>query len=467
MSTIACPNCGKPLRAGARFCGNCGATLPAPARPAVPPPPSATICPHCGKPIREGARFCGSCGKSVDLEPEAPGDASPAGEPVTSAPSAAPAAVPLAAQGNSQAALPASQQETRRTAPGSAPAHPVETGPGRRVSSPHPAPPPSAAGAVARAAPTQRRRIGLWLALVGGVACLGLLAGAYILADQMDWLKGLPVPGGEPATAAALAPAATNPVVPATETEAVQATTPSSLMPVVASPATATGEPTAIATSAPTLPAPTETTVPLSPTLPAAPSLQATTAVPQEVVALFDDTFDNGLAGYWRTWGSPRPLIDRGPGDAWLSLKALDVPTSGGITSRRDFVIFNEPGAEIEFEAQLDSNYPLGVLLFDWDPLDQFERGPDNGDAGLIHLELRKGEVRLQTAMSGERCSHAITGQTMHTYAMRIETGQAIKLYIDGQATPCSISDMGLDPMAGSVSFSGLGWITRVKVSLP
>ncbi len=473
MSTIACPNCGKPLRAGARFCGNCGATLPAPARPAAPPPPSDTSCPHCGKPIREGARFCGSCGKAVDLEPEAPGVDGAAGEPVTPTPPAASPAVTVTAPGSAAA----SQQETRRTTPSAAPstlpsappARVADTGPGRAASGPHPAPPSAVPGA-AKATPTQARRLGLWLALVGVLACVGLLAGGYFLADQMEWLNGLPLVGSKPTTAAVLAPIATGAAAPLVASP--------SLVPVAASPAPATSQPTATAaatsapTSAPTVPPPTETIAPASPTLPVAPTQSAApaaapVAAPQQVFVLFDDTFDNGLAGYWRTWGSPRPLIDRGPGDAWLSLKALEVPTAGGITSRRDFVVFNEPGAAIEFEAQLDSNYPQGRLLFDWDPLDQFERGPDNGDAGLIHLELRKDDVRLQTGMSGENCSYQVTGQTKHTYTLQVEAEQAVNLYVDGQASTCAISDMGLDPMAGSISFSGLGWITRVKVSLP
>ena len=44
-----CPKCKNEVKKGARFCGNCGAPLPA-------------LCPKCGNEVKEGARFCGNCG---------------------------------------------------------------------------------------------------------------------------------------------------------------------------------------------------------------------------------------------------------------------------------------------------------------------------------------------------------------------------------------------------------------------
>ncbi len=62
---LTCPRCGQPLRAGARFCGRCGAQLEEPAE-APPPPLDEPRCPVCHAPVRPGARFCGACGHALD-----------------------------------------------------------------------------------------------------------------------------------------------------------------------------------------------------------------------------------------------------------------------------------------------------------------------------------------------------------------------------------------------------------------
>jgi class 3 adenylate cyclase/tetratricopeptide (TPR) repeat protein len=49
----ACPRCGAPAPAGARFCGACGTGL-------------ASGCPACGAQNPPGNRFCGSCGSAID-----------------------------------------------------------------------------------------------------------------------------------------------------------------------------------------------------------------------------------------------------------------------------------------------------------------------------------------------------------------------------------------------------------------
>ncbi|MBN2169251.1 MAG: zinc ribbon domain-containing protein [Actinobacteria bacterium] len=58
----ACPHCGAPMEAGARFCPNCGQA----------PVTATNICPSCGSPVSPGARFCGNCGKSTVSEPATP-----------------------------------------------------------------------------------------------------------------------------------------------------------------------------------------------------------------------------------------------------------------------------------------------------------------------------------------------------------------------------------------------------------
>ncbi len=82
--TGICPHCNKPVRPGARFCGNCGRALVAPTMPPTPPQPPQSqlggICPRCGKPIRVGARFCPYCRALLVIADIAPvRDTPPAG----------------------------------------------------------------------------------------------------------------------------------------------------------------------------------------------------------------------------------------------------------------------------------------------------------------------------------------------------------------------------------------------------
>lgn len=64
-STISCVQCGRPIRAGARFCAGCGAAAPPTLVSSLPLGMSAptTMCSHCGQPLRPNARFCSQCGQ--------------------------------------------------------------------------------------------------------------------------------------------------------------------------------------------------------------------------------------------------------------------------------------------------------------------------------------------------------------------------------------------------------------------
>lgn len=62
MLTQSCPNCGNPVRGGAKFCGHCRHPLSAPIQ--MTPPFLAEIrCPRCGTSNRSNARFCSHCGQ--------------------------------------------------------------------------------------------------------------------------------------------------------------------------------------------------------------------------------------------------------------------------------------------------------------------------------------------------------------------------------------------------------------------
>lgn len=63
---LACPHCHAPLQSGARFCANCGQSVPL----AVTATPVSNPCPHCGAPLLPDALFCTECGHKV-VTPEA------------------------------------------------------------------------------------------------------------------------------------------------------------------------------------------------------------------------------------------------------------------------------------------------------------------------------------------------------------------------------------------------------------
>lgn len=59
-----CPSCGKPLAAGSKFCGGCGAKVGVSvAGPAATPGPA--VCPQCRAELKPNVRFCGKCGQKV------------------------------------------------------------------------------------------------------------------------------------------------------------------------------------------------------------------------------------------------------------------------------------------------------------------------------------------------------------------------------------------------------------------
>jgi membrane protease subunit (stomatin/prohibitin family) len=54
LAAIACPKCQTPAAPGAKFCANCGTTIPA-----------AAACPKCQASVAPGAKFCANCGNSL------------------------------------------------------------------------------------------------------------------------------------------------------------------------------------------------------------------------------------------------------------------------------------------------------------------------------------------------------------------------------------------------------------------
>jgi VWFA-related protein len=60
---LLCPHCGRPVRAGVRFCGACGKSLVA--SPSPPAPVASNVCPRCGNMLHTGVKFCAKCGTKL------------------------------------------------------------------------------------------------------------------------------------------------------------------------------------------------------------------------------------------------------------------------------------------------------------------------------------------------------------------------------------------------------------------
>jgi uncharacterized OB-fold protein len=85
-SQIKCPNCGKSIAPGHKFCPFCGATLVQPAQQPTQSQPASEeatvgpVCLKCGSPVRAGSKFCMSCGQSLEGMWDAPEQSEAQGE---------------------------------------------------------------------------------------------------------------------------------------------------------------------------------------------------------------------------------------------------------------------------------------------------------------------------------------------------------------------------------------------------
>ncbi|MBN1146996.1 MAG: zinc ribbon domain-containing protein [Anaerolineales bacterium] len=424
---MTCPKCGKPLRPGVRFCGNCGS--PVPATPLQRGPaddagaaqgdgaleqPGGSLCPQCKSPVRPGAKFCNNCGYPLGQEEQQAAAARVAGAPpAVAAPPKAPAPRPA---------------------------------PGRLIAPPKPA-----------AAP---RRPSIWtwaLASVLVVACvLAVAAGFLYVRDPLGWFGR--------ATATLLTPPTAAQV--ATQTLAQPAAPTSTAIPTLESTVTPTDTllpPLPTQTLPPTLaitPAIITPTATFTPTASLTPSLQAD--------ILIDEDFSGLLMSNWVPWGSPHPLVSSGATGNWLDLKA-EMPNTAGVTSKQ--TVINAPGVIIEFVAQLNPTFSRYTLTFEWDPLPYRRDRSDPEDRatpGALHLEIRKNRLIVAASAANNGCQiEDVAGDISHTYRFQIVEGQGVDLYLDGQLQPvCQIANMRVNPTPGHISFTGLGWLTHVKVTI-
>lgn len=411
-----CPHCGKPLRPGSRFCGNCGNTVESPV--AERPPGLAAAgtgeaggevradetsqagwlpCPHCGKPVRPGAKFCHNCGRAISVEESAGPSAVPE-------PSGIEVTAPVAQmEGHAQS-------ETRTTTPEQK---------------------------------RRKNRSAVPMVIAGLLlACVAAITGGYLyLRDPFNWFSAGPL---------------------AMQTASLPSASPAS--PTLAPSPNPTGVP-ATATLVPTTALAASSTSTISP-----PATLTPTATPAQPQVLLLEDFDGALNEQWVVWLEPespdRPKISTGPGEKFLELMAIQVPGEAGVTTRDEIPI--TAGLDIQFIGQLKVDLPGHVIMLDWDPID-VERGPLSTQPGEIHLEIWRDKIIFGTT-SGEleACQSPITGFDEHSYRIFIESNQDMSLYVDGSQNPlCVLKPVLTQPEPGFLTFTGAGWITKIQVTAP
>lgn len=513
MATTPCPNCGKPLRPGSRFCGSCGHVIssgtsagqaagqPA-ARPPVAPQPAAVQpqaaaqlsgppCPHCGKPLRPGAKFCNNCGKSI----------APSGPVADSTPPPKPALSRTPAQKTPASGLSASTSPATTLPPVARPVSP------------------------AKRPPRTGLRIGI--IAVALVLCVAVVGGGTL---ALDYFGVLPL----------------GIISKATQTEVAVATT-----------AETTLEPP-VTTEAPP---PTKEQVQEASPTPVTPTLEQVTATepsptitptvkPEETTlrVLLDDHFaSTDISTNWNAWGSPRPRVNAKVSPPYLELTSGDRADAAGVTTFVD--VPYKPLVLIEFDASLHAVQGLPMKFY-WDkkdyvrknnaPLDGGGGGGNGGGGGVddggddggacigpfcpasasaasvavaadrttvskktaldfflstglnlpslldflgIQAQQTSGVVGIEVGIfkggidlsfpSGKICSAPLSGKTQHTYQIRMLSGAAptdppqAQLFVDGVALPECAAVFDFDLEGGKISFTGHGMVYSVKVSVP
>jgi hypothetical protein len=223
---------------------------------------------------------------------------------------------------------------------------------------------------------------------------------------------------------------------------------------------TAAVKPTDTPTPTVTLPAPTQTVT-------ATVSTQTPLPPPAGNV-VFEDEFNGDLRDKWRIWGSPLPKIDEGFGDRYLYLIDEGTPGDAGVTTKLE--IFNSPGTQIQFVAQLMSDRVDFALILDWH--DARIRLGSLLEDGVIHLEILNDNLILAAPITKESCDKPVVGFKQHTYRIRIvDRGglPGLALFLDDQPEPvCQINSIGLGAIPGRITLSGVGsWVTSVRVTAP
>jgi hypothetical protein len=454
-----CPNCGKPIRPGAKFCGNCGYTLPAtPAQAGTPTPapaaPGQAACPHCGKPVRPDAKFCPNCGKNIGagvspptpipgslapVQPSASPPAAPGISPVTplpgSLPPVQPGSLPPAGPGISPVTpLPGSLQPMQPPIQQPAGGKPPPTaGKG--------SPPPTGAPAVR----TGRRK---WVlpAILAGVFLVIICAGGILFwQDPFGW-RG----GAEPtATIEQQAPAETQTAtVTPSQTPLPSAPTASATLVFTSTPGAA---PTLTQTIPAGQPAGTNTSTPATPL---ATQTASTTPLPAPNV-IFSDDFTAWSDTNWNVWfGSPGMVVVNGR----LEL-ASSLPGEAGVFSKTKIPL--RPGTVVKFNTGILSNPQSALpLVFDWVSITQ-TNGPIKSP-GFMRLEITDKEAVIKIGTNV--VTIPLENKSTHSFEIQIIKPRRAVFLIDDKKSEL---DLLVTPQDGYIAFSGSGWVDDLLVTGP
>ncbi len=413
--SATCPNCGKTVRTGAKFCSHCGkempATVPLSQETSLPPEPASVpetepgapepspaepqpaeqqsaepqaaapvteICLHCGKTIRQGIKFCNYCGK----------------------PTVAAGAVPV----------------TLAKSTGAVPPPPAAI-------------PPMQPPAGAEAPKKKGRKKGCIVILIVLLAAGLLLVAAAFLA-----LRGtfgdlqLPAPVEEFASRLGKATPTSEP--------------------------TRTPKPTKTPTATET-PEPTFTpTLTLTPTMTPTPEPEYT----------FYDSFETGLNDWWSAFGSIAPIEDLNAGQLFV---VSAEPANSGIKSVINLGL--PKSVEIGVTASLFDYPPKDVMEIRW-TLDSLvsPAGSANPPAAVTATISKSSQslVLFDTTNNTELGSCKVSwtiDDSFYTYKIRIENGWA-GLYLN-ESELCSVgmtpADLGAN---GNLSISGNAGLDEVYI---
>jgi hypothetical protein len=399
-----CPKCNRPIRAGAKFCGFCGATL-APVSPAVSLPPrknNEASCPHCNAALRPGVKFCANCGKPISPQPAAV-QAAPPASPPPQPPSVKPAA-------------PAS--------PPPAAARPAPT-PGRTPT------------ARERRAKRSRGRFVIYLGLLL-VICLvitipGAIFGPPLVRDLLE---------------------KTTPTSTVTETMLPSPTNTSTLTPTTTLTATttATAEPSPTFTLAPTTTAtrilpPTYTSTPLPP--------------------LLETDFSQLLDTLWEIWGDPNTVRVTDEINPALMLTGVDVDSSG-VSSLEDTIAFepglvilfttDQPPAAI--------NAGNAQLRFAWSPGPDTPLESTDPLPLQLLIEPTRLTFTVQFEDNIQNTCEEDLEPGIHNFRLEVNELLEPLIFVDGEQVCQSLTtpDPSFNLTGGRIHFSGSGLVDDVVV---
>lgn len=227
---------------------------------------------------------------------------------------------------------------------------------------------------------------------------------------------------------------------------------------------TPTGESTSLtptSTALPVTPSPTIPVATATPTIESGvvipPGLETATPSPGQPAPgalLLDDNFTGSLEDNWEIWGSPDLVTSNGR----MELKS-PAPGETGASSIVTFPL--SAGVIIQVQAGLMGEGDADQLWFDWQPANV---QPGAGTpAGPIRITILPGEITAQTNQAS--ANQPITDNRAHLYEIRIQDDLSVSFMIDGREL--AKLPIGAVEGAGSISFTGQGWVDDVKVYGP